>query len=532
MMLTVATSVAFRPSSRVGKLSLNKSGNIIAYSQKDGTVSMSWSFEESKEIISLDVITGLEFHQNTLIVSDEGFGLFAFNKSGEEVWKCEIPGGVSLFTICQDFIAVVDTLGRLITVSLTGGIISQNFPYSSIISVHKARNGVIICQEDGRLIIADKKTELWSRPMRGEVGESITCIHFLEDGRIIIGREGYALVPGEEEALEIEIWDFNSKQIIARKDVSARLVSMASFDDNLFFGFDDGIILQSNSNSLINLELKQVMDCKYPVSNIIASKNGVFASSWFYINGISNDGKAWQVEHKGIIDQMKYSHNFDFCIFSGEDQNDWTDVEPIGKFSFDQGFQEIDKSELTLWFEDFEQQHELSAEELYSDDDDIEEYLHHDDIEKYKQGTIIDDNIDLLLSALEEEVVNDVKQVRIDDQNIPTEIDEMAAYPEEDLFRALNSNDEVLQLPRANAGDDRTIQSDDSGNKIVVLDGSLTFDPNNLIKSWSWKSSDGKEIADVKAVKVKLSIGIHQFELRITDTEGNSNSDFINIKVV
>ena len=77
-MLTVTTSVAFRPNSRVGKLSLNKSGNLMAYSQKDGTVIMSRSFEDNKEIISLEVITGLEFHQNNLIVSDEGFGLFAF----------------------------------------------------------------------------------------------------------------------------------------------------------------------------------------------------------------------------------------------------------------------------------------------------------------------------------------------------------------------------------------------------------------------------------------------------------------------
>ena len=251
-MLTVNTSVAFKPNSRVGKLSLNKSGNLVAYSQKNGAVIMSKSFEHNKEIISLEVITGLEFHQNNLIVSDEGFGLFAFNENGDEIWSCEIPGGVSLFTVCQDFIAVVDTLGRFISVNLNGAIISQNFPYSSVISVDKARNGVIICQEDGKVIISSKDAELWSRPMRGEVGESITCIHFLEDGRIVIGREGYALVPGEEEALEIEIWDFNSKQIIARKDVASRLVSMASFDDNLFFGFDDGIVSQS-SLSLIHI---------------------------------------------------------------------------------------------------------------------------------------------------------------------------------------------------------------------------------------------------------------------------------------
>ena len=107
-MLTVNTSVAFKPNSRVGKLSLNKSGNLVAYSQKNGAVIMSKSFEHNKEIISLEVITGLEFHQNNLIVSDEGFGLFAFNENGDEIWSCEIPGGVSLFTVCQDFIAVVD----------------------------------------------------------------------------------------------------------------------------------------------------------------------------------------------------------------------------------------------------------------------------------------------------------------------------------------------------------------------------------------------------------------------------------------
>ena len=40
---------------------------------------------------------------------------------------------------------------------------------------------------------------------RGDIGERITSIGW-NDNRLIVAREGHGLVPGEEEALEVEVW--------------------------------------------------------------------------------------------------------------------------------------------------------------------------------------------------------------------------------------------------------------------------------------------------------------------------------------
>ena len=64
---------------------------------------------------------------------------------------------------------------------------------------------MIVVQEDGSVHCFDGKQVIWNRPSRGEVGEAITAVGIDSFENLIIGREGYALVPGDEEALEIEI---------------------------------------------------------------------------------------------------------------------------------------------------------------------------------------------------------------------------------------------------------------------------------------------------------------------------------------
>ncbi len=44
--------------------------------------------------------------------------------------------------------------------------------------------------------------------------------------------------------------------------------------------------------------------------------------------------------------------------------------------------------------------------------------------------------------------------------------------------------------------------------------------------TWSWTDDTGREISTLTKFRAKLSIGIYRFELRVSDLEGNSTSDF------
>ena len=164
--------------------------------------------------------------------------------SGETIWQCEIPGGVSLLQKCQDFIAVVDNLGRLSTLSHHGNSLKSFDQFTSIIMILPYSNGVIVVLESGSVHFFDGQHSVWNRPARGEVGESITNVGLTAENKLIIGREGYALVPGEEEALELEVWDVTQDSMLFRCEIKNRLLLACDDDKITYLGFDDGSVHQ------------------------------------------------------------------------------------------------------------------------------------------------------------------------------------------------------------------------------------------------------------------------------------------------
>lgn len=88
--------------------------------------------------------------------------------------------------------------------------------------------------------------------------------------------------------------------------------------------------------------------------------------------------------------------------------------------------------------------------------------------------------------------------------------------------------------PVANAGQDQTIALP---RNSVNLDGSLSSDPDNNIISHKWKKISGPDsfhIANDTAVNTELSNlveGVYQFELKVTDADGLSAIDNVQITV-
>jgi endonuclease/exonuclease/phosphatase family metal-dependent hydrolase len=85
--------------------------------------------------------------------------------------------------------------------------------------------------------------------------------------------------------------------------------------------------------------------------------------------------------------------------------------------------------------------------------------------------------------------------------------------------------------PVANAGVDQTVtDSDDTGSETVVLNGSLSSDPDGTIAAYSWKNG-AVEIATGVSPSVSLPVGATTLTLTVTDNGGSTATDTVLITV-
>ena len=547
-MLSRDVAVAFKPQARISTLGLSPNGKISAWSEINGLVCISHKpvDKAGDDLLfwkSEGKVTGLIVSNENIFVLDEFFGLVCLDSSGELIWKSEIKGGGFSLIELDDRFAVVDSLGRLNYVLSDGTVIDLGSQYSSVTKIEKLGEYLITAHENGEVrAILDGQT-IWQRPSRGELGESITSIGSTSNGNLVIGREGYALVPGEEEALELEIWDVSKSVLIRRIDINSRLLVSTNSSRGTIFGFDDGKVmeLEVGPNGQFNDEMSILFDCKYPIKSLIFNSEQIICTAWFFIYGFTSSGDLWKVEHQGIPEYIKISLDGEVCLFAGEDQNDWTDSEPIGKLSLKGDLIDIDESELPSWFNNVQETTQLTSEELYSEQQ-ISQHLTEDEV-KQLEGTAfvaIEESIDELIGALKVENKAVDKSslpgtLNIDTDELLSQLDDaienMAMMPEQSILDELNKSIEEVEVPVANAGGDQRVTAQDDGTAIITLDGSSSYDPQSRIKVWSWIDSTGREISDIAKLKVKLKLGKYQFELRICDVDGNWNSDYVIIIV-
>jgi len=103
---------------------------------------------------------------------------------------------------------------------------------------------------------------------------------------------------------------------------------------------------------------------------------------------------------------------------------------------------------------------------------------------------------------------------------------------EVDLLEDLSSSARAINLPPiADAGDDRTVNADEDGTAIVLLDGSRSYDPDGTIESWAWQNEKDKIIGHTPMIKVKLPSGVHTFKLQVTDNRGASTTSMVTIRI-
>tara|TARA_Y100000766_G_scaffold285524_1_gene309754 strand:- start:11938 stop:13569 length:1632 start_codon:yes stop_codon:yes gene_type:complete len=542
MLATHSVNIAFKPEAKVTALELSSKGDFAVWAESDGRLFIA---KEVKGVLTPTgswnapaFIRSVVLRKGQIFVLDDEVGLTCLDSKGEIIWQIEIgAGGFDLHEL-PNHLALIDGLGRLHLVNYDGTEVVLTQKYHDILRISTVGDYLILAYESGEVQALKNGNCLWSRPARGQTGESITCLGCDKNNHLVLGREGYALVGGEEEALEIEIWDIDQQRLLHRVDVKSRLLHTIPSTEGFLCGFDDGEVVEVLSGDSYRFESR--LSCGYPIQKLLFCRQSIVASAWFYIYGRNADGAEWKIEHQGMPNMLVASHDGSVCLFAGEDQNDWTDVEPIGIFSLSEEIFEIDSSELTLWFEKSNEVESLTAEELYRVDDEMNSFFSQEELESMESSQPAGVAVEALHSALEGTFIasQDVAEdgsLDIDTDELLAELDDamakMALIPSDDLIDELNTEVGEIIVPRAVTGDDQNLNADEDGSAIVTLDGTQSYDPQGRIKTWSWIESSGKEIASSAKVRVRISRGHHTFELRICDRDGQWSSDSIHINI-
>ncbi|MEC8789056.1 MAG: hypothetical protein VXX17_03235 [Candidatus Thermoplasmatota archaeon] len=478
MALTVPVLSKFPATARITCVS---SGINLAYGQVDGRLVI------GDDEISLSQINCMyEFPYGDLLVgTTESLQIF---RDGKEISSSAHETGIESISGKGDYAVCIDGLGRAHIVDSKG---EQNPINETSVLFAKVGHRIAIATESGGVsTYSQDGIKIWERPMRGDVGERITAIGW-NGNLLVVAREGHGLVPGDEEALEVEYW--REGQLETRFDVKRRVIAI----EGPWMGLDMGGIMQ---NEVVVAELS------HPAHTIIDMGENALVGSWFHLHMVKPDGIVWSVETQGMVEHLSSNRDGTAVLIAGSDQNDYTDAEPV--VLIDSTSEPTSLVEESTAIDDWGEAPtiEIDADELYGNAESIEE------LAGIEPGQLSDAGN--LLDALNDEI----------------EVEEIITE-EEDLMLALSLDAEEIIAPKPDAGGDQSLKAEGDGTAIVTLDGRNTEDPQERIETWSWVDDTGKEIANTPAVRVKLNRGNHRLELRIKDRDGRWSSDSIDVRI-
>ncbi len=476
MGLTVPVARRIKTSANISAVS---SGIQLGFAQSDGLLSI-----DGKEH-SLSEITSLSELQNGDLLVGCSDGLHCFSNA-EELWGIAIETGVE--SIVGN--VMVDGLGTAHLIRKNGELSPLDAQSVLFISIGPS---IAIATEAG--VVSTYSLDglkTWSRPVRGTVGERITALGWSDD-TLVIAREGHGLVPGEEEALEVEYWV--DGQLKNRFDTKGRVISI----DGFWMGLDMGGVM---------LGQDIICELQHPANILIDRGEHCLVGSWFHLHKISNKGIEWAVETKGMVEYISSNSAGDVVLVAGSDQNDYSDPEPV--VVVDSNSEPIDKVDETSSIADWGEAPaiEIDASELYGSESSYEDLAGFAPTQPTVRG-------DALMDALNDDIEPVIQSTQ----------------DEDDLMLSLSLDIAEIIAPSPDAGGDQQVRAGEDGSAIVTLDGTGTRDPQSRIELWSWVDQSGKEIGNADRLRVKLMRGHHRFELRIRDIEGRWSSDSIDVKV-
>ncbi|MGB0515454.1 MAG: hypothetical protein ACPGKR_00750 [Poseidonia sp.] len=536
MVLTHHVLSLAKPEHTVQHLSLEEGEELLAWAEKNRTFSiarMDGTGLVPVATVAIDHnVSFLMFHRTHLVVGDDLGHLFFYDHKGVLLETQDVDGGVQSCQAMGLKLVVLSGMGHLQLHQFERPSVnlSERFGLGDLLHFAASSSEIFIAEQSGLVLSLDEASIRWRRPQRGDHGERITHLGLTKGGAMFLSREGHALVAGDEEAIEFELW--RDGALVLRSEQRMRLLTSSPATLGAVLGFDDGTVqlLQENGHAEVALTTK------HPIFSCFEHRSSVIASSWFYIHGLT-DGEEWKVEHQGMAQMLCCHSARNLVLFAGDDQNDYTDPEPIGCIDLNSPLVETDAAELSLWFQSTRAAEALTAEDLYENDgEDVLAHLTEEERASYGAAPSSEHPAASLLAAMG--TAN------------PSSSEDMTVLDEEGLMEALNSTEELSMedtgelldalsasvdeviAPRAVAGDDQRQHAEEDGTCVVLLDGRGSYDPHDQISRWSWHDERGQELSETPQLKLKLPVGRHRFELRVVDRQGSWTTDSLVVHVI
>lgn len=524
-----------RPKGKVNHLALDDDSDAIAWVEGAKTVCLGRL--ENDDVLKAEAtfstnhrVTYLGFHREGLVIGDDLASLMFYDLKGNLLEEQAIDGGVQTCRAMALKLVVLSGMGEVILAQRERESLnlSKRLGLDDVVHLEVHGHRMFIAEQGGTVLICEDDSVIWRRPPRGELGERITSLGATEQGRLFLTREGHALVAGEEEAIEFELWE--NGHLLNRIDLRMRMLTSSPAAWGAVLGFDDGTVHRLHEDGRMEL----VLETGYAIFSCLEHRSHVIASSWFYIHG-EHDDQPWKVEHQGMPRLMVVSERQQWLIFAGDDQNDYTAPEPIGRVDLEAPVCDADAAELTLWFQETLSSVPLSAEELYGGGDDVFDLLTEEEQEQFQTSQPTAGHASLLAAMNDEELANEPHAQPTSEADLLEAlqgIEELTLDDTEGLLDSLGVPVEDVIPPRAIAGDDQRHTAGEDGTCVVVLDGRESYDPQDQIATWSWHDQSGRELAGSAQLKLKLPLGQHRFELRVVDRQGAWTTDALVIHIV
>lgn len=472
--------------------------SIMCIGFESGRISYLDSSGEFLQDISIEgPVVGLVATDDGLIAASGTKGLFSM---GGIEWELKFDSGCESIIPSNSGVFAVDGSGNILHVS-SGGDVMNSRHIGPVDIIEASENGLLIGLGliDGRLMILDEGLQILheSLPADDDV-ETISCIQFRTDEILIVGRNSLGMTVDDRPENRLECWS-HVNGMINTSEMPSKPTSFCATEDGVMVGCFNGELVYLT----IGIEGHEIISqMDYKISDITRWGNTFLVSYWFETSRISSDGVIlWQFENHGIVEGVMPLDNGLVAIF-GDDKKS-RGPSPI---------QLIDPESPPI----VEENLDFIEYGVNPGGSEFSGGLTEDELDIVSRRGDDSSHGDGLIETLNEEI-----EISLDDD--PVEVDALS-----ELIESAKS----LNIPPvADAGDDRTINSDEGGKATILLDGSRSYDPDGNISDWLWLDRDGKEIGDTPQLRVRISRGVHNFSLLVIDDGGAQSRASITIQV-
>ena len=328
--------------------------------------------------------------------------------------------------------------------------------------------------------------------------ETISQISFRSDGILLACRDSLGMTLDERPENRLECWH-PQRGLLHTTELPAMATSILATEDGAIVGCQNGAILRFR----IGKDVEELLIVDNSVSSIIQWDQDLIIGTWFNAMRISSSGELiWSYEHDGLVSEV-LAISSDLIAVIGRS--------PAGQNPASVVLLEPNSEPIISEDESFVYEFSNDAPNEFAGG------LSDEEIAKAEAPPLPSSETNELMDALGEEL---------------DYIEEEKVISETDLLADLSASAKAINLPPiADAGEDKTISSEDDNTATILLDGSRSYDPDGKIQSYAWQDSNGNIIGNSAQVRVRLPLGTHPFELTVIDDKGAATKAMVTIRI-